>query len=87
MNPKSNRVSQTDPSREHHLHVCVSHALREELRALARKYDRTTADMVRSLIKIGVPLMQGISEAEQVMLKEYHELFRTLRTVKSLKDI
>lgn len=53
---------------------------------LARKYDRTTADMIRGILKIGLPMMEGINEAEELMVKEYIELFRKLRLVKHLKE-
>ncbi|MDZ4724474.1 MAG: hypothetical protein SGI97_11345 [candidate division Zixibacteria bacterium] len=57
------------------------------LKALADKYNRTTADMVRAVIKIGIPMMEGLSEAEEIMVKEYVQLFRKLRRVKTLKEI
>jgi hypothetical protein len=87
MRRRTQREINADPTFEHHLHVCVPPALREELRALARKYDRTTADIVRTLMRIGVPLMRGFSEAEQVMIEEYSELFQRLKQVKSLKNL
>jgi len=61
--------------------------LKEKLKSLANRYDRTTADMVRALLKIGIPIMEGISEAEEKMLKEYIQLFRKFRKIKNLKEI
>lgn len=72
---------------EHCLNIHVSHEMKAQLQALADKYDRTTADMVRAVLRIGIPMMEGLSEAEEIMVKEYVELFRKLRKVKSLKDI
>jgi predicted DNA-binding protein len=72
---------------EHNLNVFVSYELKERIRALAQKYDRTTADMVRAVLRIGIPMMEGLSRAEEIMVKEYVALFRKLRQVKSLKDI
>jgi predicted DNA-binding protein len=72
---------------EHCLNIHVSHEMKVQLQALATKYDRTTADMVRAVLRIGIPMMEGLSEAEEMMVKEYVELFRKLRKVKSLKDI
>lgn len=72
---------------EHCLNVFVSFELKEQLRQLAGKYDRTVADMVRAVLKIGIPMMEGLSQAEEVMVKEYISLFRKLRQVKALKDI
>lgn len=72
---------------EHCLNIFVSYELKEKLKLLAAKYDRTTSDMVRAVLKIGIPMMEGLSEAEEIMVKEYISLFRKLRQVKSLKDI
>jgi hypothetical protein len=38
-------------------------------------------------MRIGIPMMGGLSEAEQIMVREYVELFRKLRKVKTLKEI
>jgi len=72
---------------EHCLNIFVSYELKEKLKTLAKKYDRTTSDMVRAVLKIGIPMMEGLSEAEEIMVKEYISLFRKLRQVKSLKEI
>ena len=42
---------------------------------------------MRAVLKIGIPMMEGLSEAEEMMVKEYVQLFRKLRQVKSLKEI
>lgn len=72
---------------DHCLNVFVSHELKTSLKELAGKYDRTTADIVRAVLKIGIPMMEGLSRAEEIMVKEYVQLFRKLRQVKSLKEI
>ncbi|MDH4156080.1 MAG: hypothetical protein OEW00_02240 [candidate division Zixibacteria bacterium] len=72
---------------EHCLNVFVSYELKDKLKMLADKYDRTVADMVRSVLRIGIPMMEGLSQAEELMVREYIALFRKLRQVKSLKDI
>jgi predicted DNA-binding protein len=71
---------------EHCLNIFVSHELKSRLTELAQKYDRTTADIVRAVLKIGIPMMEGINRAEEIMIKEYIELFRKLRQVRRLKD-
>ena len=48
---------------------------------------RTTADIVRAVLRIGIPMMEGLSLAEEVMVREYVQLFRKLRQVKALKEI
>jgi predicted DNA-binding protein len=72
---------------EHCLNVYVSYELKEQLVNLAEKYDRTMADIVRAVLRIGVPVMEGLSQAEEIMVREYVQLFRKLRQVKALKEI
>ena len=72
---------------EHCINVHISYEMREKLRQLAVRYDRTTADMVRAILKIGIPIMEGISTAEESMVKEYIELFRRFRKMKSIKEL
>jgi predicted DNA-binding protein len=72
---------------EHCLNVFVSHELKAQLKQLAEKYDRTTADIVRAVLRIGIPMMEGLSQAEEIMVREYVQLFRKLRQVKALKDV
>lgn len=72
---------------EHCLNILVSGELKGRLKSLAQRYDRTTADMVRAVLRIGIPMMEGLSAAEETMVTEYIQLFRRLRRVKSLKDV
>lgn len=72
---------------EHCMTVSLSFELKSKLKELSEKYDRTMADMVRAILRIGIPMMDGLSQAEELMVREYVELFRRLRRVKSLKDI
>jgi len=72
---------------EHCLNVFISYELKEKLKNLSKRYDRTTADMVRALLNIGIPMMEGISEAEEKMIKEYTQIFRKFRKIKNLKEI
>jgi len=71
----------------HCLNIFVSYELKDRLKELAKKYDRTTSDIIRAVLKIGIPMMEGLSQAEEMMVKEYVQLFRKLRQVKSLKEI
>ena len=72
---------------EHCLNIFISYELKQQLKELADKYDRTVADIVRAVLRIGIPMMEGLSQAEEVMVKEYIALFRKLRQVKTLKEI
>jgi len=72
---------------DHCLNVFISHELKSRLKELADRYDRTTADIVRAVLRIGIPMMEGLSQAEEIMVREYVQLFRKLRQVKSLKEV
>jgi len=72
---------------EHCLNIFVSYELKSKLQELSRRYDRTMADMVRAILRIGIPMMEGLSTAEEIMVREYVQLFRKLRQVKTLKEI
>jgi predicted DNA-binding protein len=72
---------------EHCLNVFVAYEFKERLKQMAKKYDRTMADMVRAILKIGIPIMEGISKAEEEMVREYIQLFRKFRRIKNLKEI
>jgi len=70
---------------EHCLNVYVSYQLKERIIRLAEKYDRTMADMVRTLIKVGIPVMEGLSEAEEKILNDSVTLARKMRKVRQMK--
>lgn len=72
---------------DHCLNIFVSYELKQQLKELADKYDRTTADIVRAVLRVGMPMLDGLSRAEEIMVKEYVQLFRRLRKVRTLKDI
>ncbi len=72
---------------DHCLNIFVSYELKDQVKQLADRYDRTMADMVRAVLRIGIPMMDGLSQAEEIMVREYVELFRKLRKVKALKEI
>lgn len=54
---------------EHCLNIFVSYELKDRLKSLAEKYDRTTSDMEGAVLKIGIPMMEGLSQAEEIMVK------------------
>jgi predicted DNA-binding protein len=83
------RKAKTDRSSkgDHCLNLYVSWELKERIRELAKRFDRPIADIARSVLKIGIPLFEGLSEAEETVIRENVRLLRQLRKVKSLKDI
>ena len=70
---------------EHNLHVFVSYRLKERITKLAEKYDRTMADMVRILIRVGIPVMEGLTEAEENLLKHSVASIRKMKKIRQMK--
>lgn len=70
---------------EHSLNIFVSYQLKERIMKLAEKYDRTMSDMVRTLIKVGIPVMEGLTQAEERMLRDSISVARKLRKVRQMK--
>jgi len=68
------------------VNIFITYELKERLVVLAKKYDRTLADILRTILKIGLPMMEGINEAEELMIKEYMEMFRKLRKARFPRD-
>lgn len=59
---------------EHGLNFFISYQLKKKLQALAQKYDTSLADMVRTLLKIGMPVLEGYKQAQEQAEKTISEL-------------
>jgi predicted DNA-binding protein len=70
---------------EHCLNIFVSFQLKQKIMELAEKYDRTMADMVRTLLRVGIPVMEGLTEAEERLLRDSIQWARKARKVKQMK--
>lgn len=70
---------------EHCINIFVSYELKEKISDLAKKYDRTMADIVRTLLRVGIPILEGLSEAEKRLLDDYIKVIRKWRKVKEMK--
>jgi predicted DNA-binding protein len=70
---------------EHCINIFISYELKEKINQLAKRYDRTMADVVRALIKMGIPILESLTEAEERMLLDYIQVLRRWRKVKELK--
>jgi predicted DNA-binding protein len=71
--------------REHCINIFISYELKDKISQLAKRYDRTMADVVRTLIKIGIPILESLTEAEERMLLDYIQVLRRWRKVRELK--
>lgn len=72
---------------EHSISIYLSYEIKSRLDQLTERYDRTLADIVRILIKTGIPIMEGLSQAEEEMMREYIQLCRRMRKIRKLKDL
>ena len=70
---------------EHCINIFISYELKDKISQLAKRYDRTMADVVRNLIKIGIPILESLTEAEERMLLDYIQVLRRWRKVRELK--
>jgi len=70
---------------DHNLNIFVSYQLKDRITKLAKKYDRTMTDMVRVLIKVGIPVMEGLSEAEERIMKDSICAARKLKKVRQMR--
>jgi len=70
---------------KHNLNIFISYQLKDRIMKLAEKHDRTMTDIVRILIKFGIPVMEGLSEAEERIIKDSICLARKLKKVRQMK--
>lgn len=70
---------------EHCINIFISYELKDKISRMAKRYDRTMADVVRNLIKIGIPILESLTEAEERMLLDYIQVLRRWRKVRELK--
>ena len=64
----SSRAQQTLP--DHALNLFISYDLKRSVEELATTYDRTVADVVRTLLRIGLPILKGLWEAEASIISD-----------------
>ena len=64
---------------EHGLNFFISYQLKKRLQTLARKYDTSLAEMVRTLLKIGIPVLEGYRLAQEEAEKAIGKLNPTDR--------
>ncbi|MCK4858013.1 MAG: hypothetical protein KAT58_08600 [candidate division Zixibacteria bacterium] len=64
---------------DHALNLFISYEQKKVLQEMADRCDRTISDVVRTLLKIGLPILQALSEAEEVLYRQQADLFCQLR--------
>jgi hypothetical protein len=60
----------------HHLQIRASLKTREKIIELARRHNRSTADIVRSALDIGLKLLDKLLESQADMVNEYIRLLK-----------
>lgn len=70
---------------EHCLNVYVSYELKNRLVGLAEKYGLSLADIVRQLIKAGIPVFESLSSSQEELLSGAIRLLRKSRKLGELK--
>ena len=70
---------------DHSLNLQVSYELKSQLTEMADRYDRPVADMARAVLRVGLLVMDGVGAAEEVLVKEYIDVFRRLQRVQKRK--
>lgn len=70
---------------EHCLNVYVSYELKSRLSGLAEKYGLSLADVVRQLIKAGIPVFESLSVSQEELISGFVQLLRKSRSMGELK--
>ncbi|MCP4583490.1 MAG: hypothetical protein GY839_17920 [candidate division Zixibacteria bacterium] len=60
----------------HHLQIRASRQVREKIKQLAQTHHRSTADIVRSSLDLGLRLLEKLLEAQSEMVTEYIALLK-----------
>ena len=61
--------SPTGHPREHTLVVRITFESKERIDQLALNLDRTNSDIVRMILRLGLPLLESLSEAERQVVR------------------
>lgn len=91
--PENGNQAQNDPApktehqHEHVLVVRITYETKSRLDQLAIDLDRTNSDIIRTVMRLGIPLLESLSEAERQVVREYTDIFRRLRALKSVRDV
>jgi hypothetical protein len=61
---------------KHHLQIRASEQVRAKIDKLARAHHRSTADIVRSSLDLGLRLLEKLLDAQSEMVAEYIALLK-----------
>ncbi|MCD6162092.1 MAG: hypothetical protein J7K40_06735 [candidate division Zixibacteria bacterium] len=60
----------------HHLQIRITARTRGKIRELAEKHHRSTADIVRTSVDMGLRLLENLLKAQDEMVGEYIRLLK-----------
>lgn len=86
--PAPNRASAVRKEKtkgEHNLNLFISYELKCRLQALAEKYELSASDIVRQVLKAGLPVFESLSTAQEELISGYIDLLRKNRSMAELK--
>src|SRR5262245_45758791 len=66
---------------EHNLNVFVSYELKNRLTNLAEKYELSLSNVVRQVIKAGLPVFESLSTSQEELLSNCVQLLRQSRSM------
>lgn len=69
----------------HFINVQVSYETKCRIVALSEKFDLSATDIVRQVLKAGLPVFETLSSAQEQLLSGYIELLRKSRGMGELK--
>ncbi len=72
---------------DHSINLTISYELKERIEALSKSYDLSMADTVRQLLRLGVPVLEGMADLQLHWLREYVAAADRLRETKGIRGI
>ena len=70
----------------HYLNVQIAYETKCRIIALSEKFGLSATDIVRQVLKAGLPVFETLSAAQEQLLSGYIELLRKSRGMNGLKD-
>lgn len=71
---------------DHSINITISHELKERIMRLATVYDQSLANTIRQVLRIGIPVAEGMAGAQEQLLREYVALAKRMREAKGVKE-
>jgi hypothetical protein len=67
----------------HHLQIRTNYKIREKIKKLALTHHRSTADIVRTALELGLRLLEKLLEVQSDMVTDYIRLLKKESRLKS----